>query len=50
MPVESQYPSFKVPDQDLWAFLFERKDRPFPDDKGVQLAIEEISGLLIKKQ
>jgi len=33
MPVESQYPSFKVPDQDLWAFLFERKDRPFPDDK-----------------
>lgn len=35
MPTESQYPSFEVPDLGLWDFLFERKDREFPDDKGV---------------
>jgi hypothetical protein len=34
MPVESLYPSFEVPDQDLWNFLFDRKDREFPDEKG----------------
>lgn len=34
MPTESQYPSFEVPDLGLWDFLFERKDREFPDDKG----------------
>lgn len=34
MPTESSYPAFTVPDQGLWDFLFERKDREFPDDKG----------------
>ncbi|KIW03402.1 uncharacterized protein PV09_05607 [Verruconis gallopava] len=33
MPVESRYPRFEVPNLDLWSFLFERKDRPYPDDK-----------------
>ena len=33
MPTESLYPPFEVPQVDLWAFLFERDDRPFPDDK-----------------
>ncbi|KAH7401918.1 4-coumarate-CoA ligase-like protein [Phaeosphaeria sp. MPI-PUGE-AT-0046c] len=33
MPSESKYPSLQIPDVDLWAFLFERKDKPFPDDK-----------------
>ncbi|KAI9372082.1 hypothetical protein BJX61DRAFT_466536 [Aspergillus egyptiacus] len=33
MPVSSQYPSVDIPDVDLWAFLMERKDKPFPDDK-----------------
>ncbi|CAG5183837.1 uncharacterized protein ALTATR162_LOCUS10777 [Alternaria atra] len=33
MPSESQYPSLPIPDVDLWAFLFERKDRPYADDK-----------------
>lgn len=33
MPVASSYPSFEVPNLDLWSFLFERKDKPFPDDK-----------------
>lgn len=33
MPVSSNYPTVDIPDLDLWSFLFERKDRPFPDDK-----------------
>ncbi|KAL3456614.1 hypothetical protein BJX64DRAFT_39039 [Aspergillus heterothallicus] len=33
MPVSSQYPSVDIPNVDLWTFLFERKDKPFPDDK-----------------
>ncbi|MCJ1474600.1 hypothetical protein MMC13_003260 [Lambiella insularis] len=33
MPTESSYPSFEIPKQDLFGFLFERKDRPYPDDK-----------------
>ncbi|PGH27871.1 hypothetical protein AJ80_00421 [Polytolypa hystricis UAMH7299] len=33
MPAKSPYPSVEIPDVDLWQFLFERKDRPFPDDK-----------------
>lgn len=33
MPFESQYPSLPIPDVDLWAFLFERKDKPYADDK-----------------
>ncbi|KAB8222228.1 hypothetical protein BDV33DRAFT_201722 [Aspergillus novoparasiticus] len=32
MPVSSQYPPVDIPDVDLWTFLFERKDRSFPDD------------------
>ncbi|KAJ5614148.1 hypothetical protein N7528_007802 [Penicillium herquei] len=33
MPVASNYPLIDIPNVDLWTFLFERKDRPFPDDK-----------------
>ncbi|KAG2412427.1 hypothetical protein HFD88_009984 [Aspergillus terreus] len=32
MPVSSPYPSVDIPNVDLWTFLFERKDKPFPDD------------------
>ncbi|GES57963.1 acetyl-CoA synthetase-like protein [Aspergillus terreus] len=32
MPVSSSYPSVDIPNVDLWTFLFERKDKPFPDD------------------
>jgi acyl-CoA synthetase (AMP-forming)/AMP-acid ligase II len=35
MPIESTYPNIPIPDVDLWAFLFERKDKEFPDDKGL---------------
>ena len=34
MPVESSFPPVDVPNTDLWNFLFNRKDRPWPDDKG----------------
>lgn len=37
MPTASSYPSFEVPNADLWGFLFERKDREYPDDKGKPL-------------
>lgn len=33
MPTKSSYPEVPIPDIDLWEFLFERKDKPFPDDK-----------------
>jgi acyl-CoA synthetase (AMP-forming)/AMP-acid ligase II len=33
MPVKSPYPDFEIPDLDIWSFLFERKDRDFPEDK-----------------
>lgn len=33
MPTESSLPYIVIPDSDLWAFLFERNDRPYPDDK-----------------
>ncbi|RFU31232.1 hypothetical protein B7463_g5118, partial [Scytalidium lignicola] len=33
MPTESTYPRLNLPNIDLWELLFERKDRPFPDDK-----------------
>jgi hypothetical protein len=34
MPTESTYPKLDIPNVDLWTFLFERKGREFPDDKG----------------
>jgi hypothetical protein len=37
MPTESSYPRLDVPNIDLWAFLFERKDREFPDDKSMPI-------------
>lgn len=39
MPVASRYPPVEVPDVDVWDFLFERKDRPFPDDKSIIYSI-----------
>ena len=34
MPTKSPYPDVEIPNIDLWTFLFERKDRPYPEDKG----------------
>ncbi|KAF1845674.1 4-coumarate-CoA ligase-like protein [Cucurbitaria berberidis CBS 394.84] len=33
MPSESKYPNLPIPNVDLWAFLFERKDKPYAEDK-----------------
>ncbi|KAI5844160.1 hypothetical protein BZA05DRAFT_343349 [Tricharina praecox] len=33
MPAHSQYPPIPVPKEDLYRFIFDRKDRPFPDSQ-----------------
>ncbi|CAK4026348.1 related to 4-coumarate- ligase 2 [Lecanosticta acicola] len=38
MPTKSSLPDVNVPDLDLWAFLFERKDRNFSDDQVIYRA------------
>ena len=44
MPTESSYPRIDIPNVDLWGLLFERYDRPFPDNKsGRSLNILNIS-------
>lgn len=35
MPVESNLPRIDVPNVDIWTFLFERKDKAFPNDKSM---------------
>ncbi|KAI9857818.1 MAG: hypothetical protein M1813_008069 [Trichoglossum hirsutum] len=37
MPTESDYPPIDIPDVDTWTFLFERTDKPYPDDKVIYL-------------
>lgn len=39
MPSKSPYPDEEIPEVDLWAFMFERKDRDFSDDKVIYRAI-----------
>ncbi|XP_014556530.1 hypothetical protein COCVIDRAFT_99566 [Bipolaris victoriae FI3] len=39
MPSNSPFPDVKIPDVDLWGFMFERKDRDFSDDKVIYRAI-----------
>ena len=48
MPTESAFPKLDIPNIDLWAFLFEREDNSYPDDKGIHLLIYIISMALIK--
>lgn len=45
MPAESLYPKFDIPKEDLWGFLFERKDRDYPDDKGMFCSAPTYFGL-----
>ena len=33
MPVSSNFPDLELPETHIFSFLFNRKDRPFPDDK-----------------
>lgn len=39
MPVTSLYEDIDIPDVDLWTYLFERKDKPWADDKGKAAAL-----------
>ena len=48
MPTESLYPKFDIPDTDLWGFLFERNDRPYPDDKSKRIPLLYIHHLFAK--
>ena len=34
MPTKSSFPDVDIPDVDLWALMFDRKNRGFSDDKG----------------
>jgi 4-coumarate--CoA ligase len=42
-----RHPDIEVPDKDIWAFQFERNDKPFPDDKGMDGATQNASWLLL---
>lgn len=37
MPTKSTYVDLDIPNVDIFTFLFERKDRKYPDDKGMSL-------------
>lgn len=38
MPTESSFPPVEIPDVDLWAFMFDRQNRDFADDKVIYRA------------
>jgi 4-coumarate--CoA ligase len=40
MPTKSSYPDVEIPDGDLWAFMFDRKDRDFANDKVLYRAVK----------
>lgn len=46
MPTRSSYQDVDIPDVDLWAFIFDRRDRGFSDDKGELLYIGGTDGKL----
>lgn len=39
MPTKSSLPDIEIPAVDLWAFIFERKDREFSDEQGKHAVI-----------
>lgn len=47
MPTESYLPKLEIPEIDIWGFLFERKDKPYPDDKGLFGPLGLCAGLQI---
>ncbi|KAI1487214.1 hypothetical protein F5X96DRAFT_681391 [Biscogniauxia mediterranea] len=40
MVIKSLHADLDIPSLDLWEFLFERKDKPFPDDKEIYIDAE----------
>ena len=41
MPSNSPFPEVPIPDVDLWAFMFLRSEKDFPDDKVIYRAVED---------
>lgn len=39
MPSKSPFPDVEIPSVDLWALIFDRKNRPFSDDKVIYRAV-----------
>ncbi|KAI9814824.1 MAG: hypothetical protein M1827_003090 [Pycnora praestabilis] len=48
MPTGSTYPNIDVPNVDIWAFLFEREGREFPDDKSKLLLSNSLYALIYR--
>ena len=42
MPAKSPYDDIEIPNVDIWSFLFERKDKEYPDDKGAVLVMSSL--------
>ncbi|KAF2098599.1 4-coumarate-CoA ligase-like protein [Rhizodiscina lignyota] len=40
MPTSSPYPHIDIPNQDIFQFMFERKDKPYPDNKVIYVDSE----------
>lgn len=41
----SSFPDIDVPAVDVWGLLFERKDRPFSDNKGEKALAQDSTGV-----
>jgi hypothetical protein len=50
MPISSQFPPLDLLETDIWSFLFERKSKPFPDDKGIppKLPSKDLTDTLVQ--
>lgn len=46
MPTESIYPPVDIPNVGLWDFLFERKDRTYPDNKSASPSMKALELVL----
>lgn len=47
MPTKSTYVDLDIPNVDIFTFLFERKDREYPDEKGMCIPWYMIEAVLL---
>ena len=47
MPYESTRPTVELSTQDIWGFIFERPDQPFPNAKGIGTPVIRVRGAFI---
>jgi hypothetical protein len=45
MPSSSPFSDVRIPDVDLWGLMFERKEKDFPDDKGLSIDLAILKNL-----